>query len=139
MTSQTRKLAKLAISLANMGMSPPNLSPQSMYTAREDSYDVLTVDSYVDPYLSTVPGSPYFFGDKSVVLHTTNTTRLICANFVQVSGSSPNGTATGTAGGSSTPTGPSSTASVQPYMGAGVRESAGMFGVFAAIVAALAI
>lgn len=48
--------------------------------------------NYVDMYLSTDPASAYFFGDKSIVLHTRNTTRLICANFVLAGGS---GNATG--------------------------------------------
>lgn len=39
--------------------------------------------SFNEPYLSTDPSSPYFFGSKSVVIHTSNTTRLTCANFVQ--------------------------------------------------------
>jgi len=56
--------------------------------------------SYQELYLSTTPGSPYFFGDKSLVVHTSNTTRLTCANFVLVQG---NGTATGTTAGA-TPT-----------------------------------
>lgn len=50
-------------------------------------------------YLSTDPASAYFFGDKSIVLHTRNTTRLICANFVLARGS---GNATGGNGPSST-------------------------------------
>jgi hypothetical protein len=41
--------------------------------------------SYLELYLSTTPGSPYFFGDKSVVIHTSNTTRLTCANFTMIS------------------------------------------------------
>ena len=44
--------------------------------------------SYVDDYLSTDPGSPYFFGSKSVVVHTSNPTRLTCANFVVGAGAS---------------------------------------------------
>lgn len=38
--------------------------------------------SYVDPYLSLDPASPYFFGAKSITFHTSNTTRLTCANFM---------------------------------------------------------
>jgi len=43
-------------------------------------------------YLSTDPSSPYFFGDKSIVIHSMNTTRLTCANFTMVSGSGMNST-----------------------------------------------
>lgn len=58
------------------------------------------VTSYQELYLSTTPGSPYFLGDKSLVVHTSNTTRLTCANFVLVQG---NGTGTGTGGATPTP------------------------------------
>jgi len=44
--------------------------------------------AYNEPYLSTDPSSPYFFGDKSIVIHTSNTTRLTCANFMMVGASS---------------------------------------------------
>ncbi|PNS16041.1 Cell surface superoxide dismutase [Sphaceloma murrayae] len=50
--------------------------------------------SYTDNFLSTDPSSPYFFGSKSIVIHTSNTTRLTCANFVLSSGGA-NGTTTG--------------------------------------------
>lgn len=40
--------------------------------------------SYLELYLSTDPSSPYFFGNKSVVIHTSNTTRLTCANFTMI-------------------------------------------------------
>ncbi|KUJ18700.1 uncharacterized protein LY89DRAFT_774743 [Mollisia scopiformis] len=61
--------------------------------------------SYLELYLSTTPGSPYFFGDKSVVIHTSNTTRLTCANFAMVSSTSANSTSTmsGTATSTSAP------------------------------------
>ncbi|KAJ4387253.1 Cell surface superoxide dismutase [Cu-Zn] 4 [Gnomoniopsis smithogilvyi] len=72
--------------------------------------------SYIDPYLSTVPGSPYFFGNGSLVIHTSNTTRLTCANFQQSStngstSSTSTGTVTPTATGSSSGTSSSSTSS----------------------------
>lgn len=46
--------------------------------------------SYVDLYASTKAGIGAFFGNRSIVLHTFNTTRLTCANFTLVS---TNGTA----------------------------------------------
>lgn len=55
--------------------------------------------SYLDLYLSTTPGSPYFFGDKSIVIHSTNVTRLTCANFTMVAASSTTATSTSTATG----------------------------------------
>ncbi|KAF2034927.1 Cu,Zn superoxide dismutase-like protein, partial [Setomelanomma holmii] len=36
---------------------------------------------YIDPYSSTIPGTPAFFGDLSFVLHLSNKTRIGCANF----------------------------------------------------------
>lgn len=53
--------------------------------------------SYLDLYLSTDPASPYYFGDKSLVVHSTNTTRLTCANFMSaasVTSASPTASAT---------------------------------------------
>ena len=50
---------------------------------------------FVDNYLSTDPSSPYFFGQKSLVIHTSNTTRLTCANFMMSAGSGSSATASG--------------------------------------------
>ncbi|KAI4166792.1 MAG: hypothetical protein LQ343_007753 [Gyalolechia ehrenbergii] len=51
--------------------------------------------SFLDLYLSTVQGPASFFGNRSIVIHTSNTTRLTCANFTLTSGNSTssNGTA----------------------------------------------
>ncbi|KAN0121884.1 Superoxide dismutase, copper/zinc binding domain containing protein [Hyaloscypha variabilis] len=83
--------------------------------------------SYEELYLSTTPGSPYFFGDKSVVIHSSNTTRLTCANFTLVATNSTSTTGTGTTG----------TASATPssYTGAAVREA--VPGIFVAVGAVL--
>lgn len=50
---------------------------------------------FLDLYLSTVQGPASFFGNRSIVIHTSNTTRLTCANFTLTSGNSTssNGTA----------------------------------------------
>ena len=62
---------------------------------------------FVDTYLSTDPSSPYFFGQKSIVIHASNTTRLTCANFMMSGGA---GTSTMPSGGaSSTPSSPMAT------------------------------
>ncbi|QIX00623.1 hypothetical protein AMS68_006140 [Peltaster fructicola] len=51
--------------------------------------------SYLDLYLSSDPSSAYYIGDKSIVVHSTNTTRLTCANFAAVvSNGTTNGTTT---------------------------------------------
>jgi hypothetical protein len=79
--------------------------------------------SFVEPYLSTQMGSAYFFGGLSFVLHSTNTTRLTCANFVQVNGSSG-----GMMPSSTSPSGPQ-------FTGAAGKIGAGV-GAFAVAVAA---
>jgi len=43
--------------------------------------------SYSDLFLSTDPASPYYFGNKAIVFHSSNATRLTCANFVQLANS----------------------------------------------------
>ncbi|TKX18893.1 copper/zinc superoxide dismutase [Elsinoe australis] len=75
--------------------------------------------SYSDNYLSTSPGSQYFIGMKSIVIHTANTTRLTCANFMQVSA---NGTSGGSTG--SNTTRPTATQPAQ-YTGAANKLVAG--------------
>lgn len=87
------------------------------------------VAQYADPFLSTDPSSPAFFGDKSVVVHTANTTRITCANFRMMSAGA-NGTGTNS---SSSPSAP-----VVPYTGAAAKVSAlGAAGLLAMVVAAL--
>ncbi|KAI9698573.1 MAG: hypothetical protein M1820_007463 [Bogoriella megaspora] len=87
---------------------------------------------YADPFLSTVAGSPSFFGDKSIVVHSSNTTRITCANFKLVGGGS---NSTGTNGTSpSSPSSPNPT--VTPFTGAADRLSMfGLAGAFGAVVA----
>ncbi|KAL8989874.1 MAG: hypothetical protein Q9177_001332 [Variospora cf. flavescens] len=51
--------------------------------------------AYLDLYLSTAQGPGSFFGNRSIVIHTSNTTRLTCANFTLTSGNNTNGTVTG--------------------------------------------
>ena len=41
----------------------------------------LILHSYVDLYLSTQKDTPAFVGDLSIVVHSSNKTRLSCANF----------------------------------------------------------
>jgi hypothetical protein len=85
--------------------------------------------SFVEPYLSTSPGSAYFFGGLSFVLHSTNTTRLTCANFVQVNGTSGNATS------SVRPSG-TSTGAPSQYTGAAGKIGAGAGALAVAIAAA---
>ncbi|KAK4944175.1 Cell surface superoxide dismutase [Cu-Zn] 4 [Elasticomyces elasticus] len=46
-------------------------------TAREKSFQV----TYLELYVSSDPTSPTFFGNRSVVVHASNGTRLNCGNF----------------------------------------------------------
>jgi len=96
------------------------------------------VAQYSDAFLSTDPASPAFFGDKSVVIHTANTTRITCANFKLVAAT--NGTkvnSTSPAVGGAAGTGSSSPSqSVQPFTGAASRASG--FGAAAVVVGAAA-
>ncbi|KAG8533390.1 uncharacterized protein KY384_002173 [Bacidia gigantensis] len=67
--------------------------------------------SYSDLYVATKQGLGSFVGNRSIVVHTSNTTRLTCANFVLSSGASPSGTgasASATGAGSGSPTSPAS-------------------------------
>ncbi|KAL8745897.1 MAG: hypothetical protein Q9190_002014 [Brigantiaea leucoxantha] len=87
--------------------------------------------SFLDLYLSTAAGPGSFFGNRSIVIHTSNTTRLTCANFTLTSGNSssvaPSGTGTGTV------TGP--TASPSPFTGSAVANVISLGAVAAALAA----
>lgn len=88
--------------------------------------------TFVDAYLSTEEGSSGFFGGLGFVLHSSNTTRLTCANFELVdAGNGTTGNATGTA------IVPSPTGTTPPeFTGAAVKMSAGI-GAAAVAVAAM--
>jgi len=91
-------------------------------------YGKITTDpftaEYVDPFASLVPGLGSFFGNRSITLHFANTTRLTCANWQPISGSTPSN-ATVTA-----PSGPR-------YTGAASGLSASLLSVFGVVGAAL--
>ncbi|KAF9700309.1 hypothetical protein EKO04_001937 [Ascochyta lentis] len=86
---------------------------------------------FIDPFLTTQQGSPAFFGGLAFVLHTANTTRFTCANFVlQGNGTAGNGTS-----GNFTST---STAGMPESTGGAARMTAGGVAVVVAgVVAAL--
>ncbi|KAK5163395.1 Cell surface superoxide dismutase [Cu-Zn] 4 [Saxophila tyrrhenica] len=81
-----------------------------------------------DPFLSTAAGNPASVAGRSIVIHSSNTTRLTCANFQMVSGGSnmtmPNATV---------PASPSAS-SVVPATGVGAVAGYS----FAAVVAGVA-
>lgn len=77
--------------------------------------------SYVDKYPSTQPGGSSYFGGLAFVIHTSNTSRMTCANFEYVGGTNlTNATgsmnATGVAG-TGNATAPQETGT-PPYLGA---------------------
>lgn len=61
--------------------------------------------SYLDLYTSTEEGIGSFFGNRSLVVHSNNATRLNCANFTLVSGGSGGGAAPTPAPSASSPPG----------------------------------
>jgi hypothetical protein len=90
------RLARLETWRASMGISLEVAFLQGeilFFLPQKWSEMILTSgwNSYIDLYLSTIPGSPYFFGDKSIVIHSTNTTRLTCANFTLMSAATSSG------------------------------------------------
>jgi hypothetical protein len=46
--------------------------------------------SFVDQYAALVPGIGSFFGNRSIVIHYANSTRLACANFTMADMGMPN-------------------------------------------------
>ncbi|KAK2811083.1 hypothetical protein FQN50_002418 [Emmonsiellopsis sp. PD_5] len=89
---------------------------------------------YHDLYSSTRPGPAAFFGNRSVVVHMKNKTRISCANFMQEP-SYPGGNTT------VAPTGVYPTGAPSPtitqFPGSAARVGAGAVGVIVAGVAAL--
>ena len=59
---------------------------------------------YLDLFLSTVPDTTAFFGNRSIVVHAANGTRLNCGNFVSQSGDMGGSNSTSTGGGYGSPT-----------------------------------
>ncbi|KAK3064715.1 hypothetical protein LTS18_004624 [Coniosporium uncinatum] len=94
--------------------------------------------SYTDPYLSTDPSSPYFFGNRSFVVHSSNATRLACGNFTQMSASNSTGGGSSSSGSTTGGSG-MATASTEPFTGAGStwRMQAGGVVLFAVTAALL--
>ncbi|KAI5250565.1 hypothetical protein E4T42_04919 [Aureobasidium subglaciale] len=89
--------------------------------------------TYVDKYVSTVPGQGAFMGNRSIVVHYANKTRIACANFVDyTNGTAGANTTTSTNGtivsGSSTrtassQTGPATSGSASKTSGAASSSS----------------
>ena len=85
---------------------------------------------YTDAYASTLEGIGAFFGNRSIVFHYPNKTRITCANFAKVEGGATlppphsNSTTTTigspgpTAGGPTTTSGPAAPTTSVPVPGA---------------------
>jgi hypothetical protein len=98
---------------------------------------------YTDPYSSTDPKSPAYFGNLSFVLHLANKSRIACANFgpagAPVPSYSPGNStisATPTAGMPVVPTSTSSS-TLPPFTGAAVKIVGGTGAMLAAAAALL--
>ena len=108
---RNQRHARPVIWQASTATLPPLRSPPGMEVLSNcNEHNIDDCHSFLEPYLSTTAGSPYYIGDKSFVFHASNTTRITCANFVAGSGSTvphPAGTTpaafTGSATGSSEP------------------------------------
>ncbi|KAF2639822.1 cu-Zn superoxide dismutase [Massarina eburnea CBS 473.64] len=61
--------------------------------------------TYGDLYLATLPTDPSYFGSLSIVVHTSNKTRISCANFVAKGNTAPGTTAAPSGSGLPFPTG----------------------------------
>ena len=83
---------------------PSHVRPPSSRSPTELSAN--TFIRFLDLYTSSATGIGSFFGNRSLVIHTSNTTRLTCANFTLVAG---NETAAGPA--------PPATTTVAPFTG----------------------
>lgn len=88
-------------------------------------------DSYVDLYASTKEGLGSFFGNRSIVFHFANKTRITCANFGAKEAPASNGTAMPTGTGS--PVMPTASSTLAPYIpGSGaMQQAASLVSVFA--------
>lgn len=97
--------------------------------------------SYTDLYSSTLPGIGAFFGNRSIVVHYNNKTRITCANFTMSAGAAaPYSNATSAAPSSSSTKATTATPAPAMYTGAaaatlgGAGVLAGLAGVMAVLV-----
>lgn len=86
----------------------------------------------MDKYVSTVAGDGAFMGNRSIVIHFANKTRIACANFMDYTNAtaganvstSTNGSSTASASGSSTRSGSSASGSATGSSGSKTSGSA---------------
>ena len=92
------------------------------------AFVLTSIHSYVDLYASTEAGLGAFLGNRSINVHTSNATRLTCANFTLTSGSGSNTTVTSPTGGATPP---------QPFTGGAAASFIGTGAVIAGLLAFL--
>lgn len=85
--------------------------------------------AYLDLYTSDLGDAMTFFGNRSIVVHSSNLTRLTCANFSLIAGTATNSTGT-----AATSSGSSASATAT---GAAVRNVVGTGAVIGGLVALL--
>lgn len=77
-------LSVIFFSIVILGVQPVF----SLHKFTRFTHAYLPSPSYLDLYLSTVQGPASFFGNRSLVVHSNNATRLTCANFTLIAGNS---------------------------------------------------
>lgn len=84
--------------------------------------------AYTDAFLSTDSSSESFVGGKSIVIHTSNATRITCANIVMAGGNATtsSGTANGTVPANPTYSGPVQTGGAGSATYGGLAVAAGL-------------
>lgn len=144
-TQKSRRIPKWAILQGNTATSPETLSrPRKFHLSlplttlrKSPAANPLILYSFLDLYLSTQSGPGSFFGNRSIVIHANNSTRLTCANFTLVAGAARNSTAGNgtiapnkTIGGGSSPS-----AAPSPYEGGAVANMISMGAILAGLAA----
>ncbi|POR36547.1 Cell surface Cu-only superoxide dismutase 5 [Tolypocladium paradoxum] len=98
---------------------------------------------YIDPFASLKEGDVGFFGNRSIVIHYANTTRLTCANFVKLEAPVPSACPSQPPASSSPVTVPTGTGgvtptqSVLPFFGSAMTNAASLPLMAAAVAAVL--
>lgn len=121
--SKPRKFFSFLPSLSLPSSGRNRFSPAHKPTPFANAYHPIL--RYLDLYLSTVRGPASFFGNRSIVVHSNNATRLTCANFTLIAG---NSTITGG-------TAPVPTSSQSAYKGGAATKLVSIGAVLAGLVA----
>jgi uncharacterized membrane protein YgcG len=124
-TPASLSLVKLEICPANGAhvKNYPDVRLRKFLTTLDNlsSISNLTCNSFTDKYLSLNPASPAYIGNRSIVLHYANKTRIACANIVV--GKKANSSSNGNSSGTSTTSSGSSPSGTSTSSGSGSRTS----------------